>query len=521
MTTELYQPEQAEVFEGDERIDTAEFPPVRRVVEKAYARATGAPLIRGNGVRLLVDAEQNYPAWLEAIRSARRTIHFESFIIHEDDVGREFAEALCAKAREGVRVRVVYDWLGAVGKTSRRFWRNLRDAGVEVKGFNPPRYDEPFAWFNRDHRKMISVDGRTGFVMGLCVGRDWVGHPEKGIDPWRDTGVEIRGPAVADMDAAFARVWETACGEKIPPGDLLERDSIEQGGEVAVRVIATEPNTVGLYRLEQLVAAGARKYLWLTDAYFVGTTMYVQSLRAAAQDGVDVRLLVPSASDIPIVSALSRANYRALLEAGVRVFEWNGPMIHAKTSVVDGKWARVGSTNLNVASWMGNWELDVTIEDEGFAGQMQEMYCRDLEHSTEVVLSHKRRVRPVGPRPADGRGRRRTSRKGSATRAAAGVIGVGSAVGAAITNRRVLGPAEAQVMAGAAALLLLLSVVAVKWPRGITYPLSFFGTWVALALFIRAYKLHKGAGAEREKEKGKERVKGKQPPPPAPAREGR
>src|ERR671920_2631965 len=239
MTTEVYQPEQLE--RGDATIDTAEFPPVRRVVDKAYARATGSPLVPGNGVRLLVDAKENYPAWLEAIKGARRTIHFESFIIHEDDVGRQFAEALCAKAREGVKVRVVYDWLGAIGKTSRRFWRNLRDAGVEVRGFNPPRYDEPFGWLNRDHRKMISVDGEVGFVMGLCVGRDWVGRPEKSIDPWRDTGVEIKGPAVADMDAAFARVWETACGEKIPDKELPAREEIGQGGEVSVRVIATEP----------------------------------------------------------------------------------------------------------------------------------------------------------------------------------------------------------------------------------------------------------------------------------------
>ncbi|HWS87314.1 MAG TPA: phospholipase D-like domain-containing protein [Pyrinomonadaceae bacterium] len=500
MTTELYQPEQEARERRDDTFDTGDFAPVRRVVEKAYARAAGSQLVPGNGVRLLVDAKENYPAWLEAIREARRTIHFESFIIHEDDVGREFAAALAEKAREGVRVRVVYDWLGAVGKTSRGFWRSLRDAGVEVKGFNPPRYDEPLGWFNRDHRKMISVDGRVGFVMGLCVGRDWVGRPEKGIEPWRDTGVEIRGPAVADMDAAFSRVWETACGEKIPEAELLSREEIGQGGDVAVRVIATEPNTVGLYRLEQLVAAGAREYLWLTDAYFVGTTMYVQALRAAAQDGVDVRLLVPSASDIPVVSALSRANYRALLEAGVRVFEWNGPMIHAKTSVVDGKWARVGSTNLNVASWMGNWELDVTVEDAGFAKQMEEMYCRDLEHATEIVISERRRVRPLGPpRPRKGR-RQRTSRKGSTSRAAAGVIGVGSAVGAAITNRRVLGPAEARLMTTAGGILLGLSIIAVKWPRGITYPLAFMGTWIALALFIRAYKLRKGVGVARQGE---------------------
>jgi cardiolipin synthase len=515
MTTEVYQPEKEERELRDAGVDTAEFPPVRRVVDKAYARAAGAPLVYGNGVRLLIDAAQNYPAWLEAIKSAQRTIHFESFIIHEDDVGREFAAALSAKAREGVKVRVVYDWLGAVGKTSRRFWRNLRDAGVEVKGFNPPRLDEPFGWFNRDHRKMISVDGQLGFVMGLCVGQDWLGRPKRNIEPWRDTGVEIRGPAVADMDAAFARVWETACGRKIPAEHLLAREAIEQGGDVAVRVIATEPNTVGLYRLEQLVAAGARSYLWLTDAYFVGTNMYVQALRAAAQDGVDVRLLVPSASDIPVVSALSRANYRALLEAGVRVFEWNGPMIHAKTSVVDGKWARVGSTNLNVASWMGNWELDVTIENEGFAREMQEMYCRDLEHATEIVISDRRRVKPIGPpRPRVGR-RQRTSRKGSTSRAAAGFIGVGSAVGAAITNRRVLGPAEARLMAMAGGFLLGLSLIAIKWPRGITYPLAFVGTWVALALFIRAFKLRKGLTVAQAKGCGDP------PPPPAPAREGR
>jgi cardiolipin synthase len=497
MTTQLYQPAETEST------------PSRRLVEQAYARATGAPLVGGNRVRLLRDAEENYPAWLDCIRAARRTIHFESFIIHDDDVGREFAEALCAKAREGVRVRLIYDWMGAVGKTSRRFWRNLREAGIEVRGFNPPRFEEPFGWFNRDHRKMISVDGRVGFVMGLCVGQDWKGRPEKGVEPWRDTGIEIHGPAVADLDQAFARVWLTSCGETIPHEDLPERDSIPAEGKTALRVIATEPNTVGLYRLEQLIAAGARKYLWLTDAYFVGTTMYVQALRAAAQDGVDVRLLVPSSSDIPVVSALSRANYRALLEAGVRVFEWNGSMIHAKTAVVDGSWARVGSTNLNVASWMGNWELDVTVEDEGFARQMQEMYCRDLEHSTEIVLSEHRRVRPIRRSEPQKTNRKRGSRRGSAGRAAAGAIGIGSAVGAAITNRRVLGPAEARVMATAATLLLALSIIAVKWPHFVTFPLAFVGTWVAIALFIRAYKLHE----RRVEDKGG--VEEQAEPPPA------
>jgi cardiolipin synthase len=496
--------------------------PQRELHEQAYARATGAPLVHGNRVRLLKDAAENYPAWLDAIESARRTINFESYIVHEDDVGRQFAYALEQKAREGVKVRVVYDWLGALGKTSGKFWRSLREAGAEVRGFNPPNFAEPFGWLNRDHRKMLSVDGRIGFVTGLCVGRAWVGQPEKKLEPWRDTGVEIRGPALADIERAFARIWEATGGAPIPASELPAREAIAPEGDMALRVIATEPNTVGLYRLEQLVAAGAREYLWLTDAYFVGTTMYVQALRAAARDGVDVRLLVPSSSDIPVVSALSRANYRALLEAGVRVYEWNGSMIHAKTSVVDGRWARVGSTNLNVASWMGNWELDVTVEDERFASEMEEMYLEDLQHSTEIVLNHRHRVRPTTqPEARRPRGQRRR-RRVRASRAAAGALGIGSAVKAAVTRSRLLGPAEARIVGFAGAVLLALSLIAIKWPRVVAFPLGFVGAWTAVALFVRAYRLHR-EGRQESRESHQEpresrQEHGKAPLPPAAAR---
>ena len=324
-------------------------------------------------MRLLRDARQNYPAWLEAIGSARRTIHFESYIIHEDEIGREFAHLLMARARAGVRVRIIYDWLGAVGKTSKGFWRDLRNGGVEVRCFNPLRVSNPFAWLSRDHRKMLAVDGRVGFVTGLCVGRSWVGDPARGIEPWRDTGISLRGPAVADLELAFSRMWALT-GVPLPSTELSARDATSPEGDVSVRVIASMPGTAELYRLDQLIAAAGQRTLWLTDAYFVGTTAYVQALRAAARDGVDVRLLVPGATDIWVLRGLSRAGYRPLLEGGVRVYEWNGPMLHAKTAVADGRWARVGSTNLNLQSWMGNWELDVAVEDEGFAGQMQAMY---------------------------------------------------------------------------------------------------------------------------------------------------
>ncbi|HZB44481.1 MAG TPA: phospholipase D-like domain-containing protein [Pyrinomonadaceae bacterium] len=478
-----------------DRTARAEQAPGHELVERAYLRATGAPLVAGNRVRLLRDAAENYPAWLDSIKNARRTIHFESYIIHEDEAGREFAAALMAKAREGVRVRVIYDWMGAFGKTSNRFWRGLKEAGAEVRCYNPPSFFNPFGWVSRDHRKMIAVDGRVGYVTGLCVGQDWIGRPEKKQEPWRDTGVEVRGPAVADIERAFAQVW-AATGAPLPEAEMPEREDIEEQGETSLRVVASEPQSAEMYRLDQIVAAGARRTLWLTDAYFVGTTTYVQALRAAARDGVDVRLLVPSSSDIPVVSALSRANYRALLEGGVRVFEWNGSMLHAKTAVADSAWARVGSTNLNMASWIGNYELDVAVEDERFAREMELMYEQDLGHATEIVISRRRRVTPTGE-PEPPRPRRKQRMKGSAGRAAAGAYGIGAAVGAAITNRRALGPAEARIMLFVGLLLAGLSAVAILWPRVVTFPLAFLGIWVALALLMRSYKLHREGARAR------------------------
>jgi cardiolipin synthase len=459
----------------------------RLLSERALARTAGAQLITGNKVRILKDAQENYPAWHEAIKSARKKIYFESYIIHEDDQGREFAEALAAKAREGVKVRLIYDWMGAIWASSSKFWKWIREAGIDARCFNPPRFDSPFGWIGRDHRKMIAIDGRIGFITGLCVGRMWAGDPARGIEPWRDTGVEVIGPAVADIEQSFAQMWATV-GDPLPEGELIDATSIQPAGDMSVRVVAGVPNMAGLYRLDQMVAAAARENLWLTDAYFAGTTAYVQALRAAAMDGVDVRLLVPQATDIPGMRALSRSGYRPLLEAGVRVFEWNGPMIHAKTAVSDGRWARVGSTNLNLASWIGNWELDLVVEDERFGQAMEQMYLKDLENSTEIILTVRRK-----PLPAVKHLRRRLRDKfgdSSSGRAAAGAVRIGNMVGAAITNRRILGPAEARITSGAGILLLALSALAVFWPRVITVPLAVLGVWVAASLFIRAYGLY-------------------------------
>jgi cardiolipin synthase len=260
-------------------------------------------------------------------------------------------------------------------------------------------------------------------------------------------------------------------------------------------VIASAPASAGLYRLDQIVAAAARRTLWLTDAYFIATSAYVQALRAAAADGVDVRLLVPGSTDVPGVRAISRAGYRPLLEAGVRVFEWNGSMLHAKTAVADGRWARVGSTNLNPTSWLGNWELDVSIENEEFAREMEEMYERDLTHSTEIVIGDHRRVCPVPPPTMRDplqvrRGRRRSY---GARRATAGAIGIGSVVGVALTARRRLGAAEARLLGGASVLFSAIGIVAFFWPRVVAVPIAVLLIWIALSLFARAVQIHRTA----------------------------
>jgi len=458
----------------------------RFLADQAFSRAAGAPLVLGNSLRLLKDATENYPAWLEAIRNATRTIHLESYIIYDDVVGHRFADALISKRQEGVRVRVLYDWMGALGKTSRRFWHKLREARVEVRCVNPFQWSSPFGWISRDHRKMLTVDGRLGFVTGLCIGKMWEGDTSRGLVPWRDTGVEIQGPAVADLEHAFARMWDIT-GTPLAKSDIPRRTDLAPAGNVGLRVIASEPSTAGLYRLDTLIAAGARHSLWLTDAYFVGTPVYVQALIAAARDGVDVRLLVPGSSDNALVRTLSRAGYRPLLENGVRVFEWNGSMLHAKTAVADSHWARVGSTNLNPSSWLGNWELDVAVEDTHFAEQMEAMFLDDLQHATEIVLSTRRKIRASGTgRP---QGARTHRGQGSAGRAVAGALRLSHVVGAAMTNRRALGPAEARVMAGGGMLLLFIAIIALLWPRVITVPLALLGLWAGAILLGRAYRL--------------------------------
>jgi len=459
---------------------------LRLLAEQALSRAAGAPLLDGNAAELLIDAEAHYAAWLAAIRGARRYVLLENYIIRDDEVGRAFRDALAERAQAGVAVAVVCDWVGCLGQSRAAFWKPLRQAGGEVRVFNPPQLGQPFDWISRDHRKTLVVDGERGFLSGVCISARWLGDTRRGVPPWRDTGVALRGPAVAELEAAFADSW-ASIGPPLPAREPAVSPPAPAGG-VSLRVIATQPSTAGLYRLDQLIAAMARRTLWLTDAYFVGVPPYVQALAAAARDGVDVRLLVPGSSDIPLVAGLSRSGYRPLLKAGIRVFEWNGSMLHAKTAVADGQWARVGSSNLNLASWLGNREIDVAVEDAGFAAQLAAQYERDLGNATEIVLAARRRRQGESVRSSGQRPRRPQRPGGSSGRTAAGALRIANTVGAALADRRVLGDTASGPLLMAAALLGLLAVVAILWPAAVGWPLGALSAWFALNLGIRAWR---------------------------------
>jgi len=461
--------------------------PHRLLAEQALSRAAGAPLLNGNAVELLIDAAAHYDAWLAAIGRATRRVLLENYIVRDDAVGRAFRDALVERARAGVAVHVVVDWMGCLGQSGSSFWAPLRAAGGEVRVFNPPKLGQSFGWLSRDHRKVLVVDGVQGFLSGVCISEKWLGNPGRGVPPWRDTGVALRGPVVAELEAAFAQSW-ASIGTPLAPLAAIP-GAREPAGTVALRVIATQPASAGMYRLDQLIAAMARKSLWLTDAYFVGLAPYVQALVAASRDGVDVRLLVPGNSDIPVVASMSRSGYRPLLKAGIRVFEWNGSMLHAKTAVADGQWARVGSSNLNIASWLNNREIDVAVEDEGFAGQLAAQYERDLENATEIVLApHRRPGGSARVRPGESRPPRVRRPGGSSSRAAVGALRIANSVGAVLSNRRVLGDTASGPMFAGAAALAGLAVVSLLWPAWIGWPLGVLAGWFALNLAIAAWR---------------------------------
>ena len=453
-------------------------------LERALARASDTSLHEGNRLVLLKDGPNTYDDWLAEISRAERWVHLENYIFRADEVGHRFAEALCEKAAEGVRVRVLYDWFGCLD-TPRAFWRRLRSAGVEVRAVSPPLLGTPLGVIRRDHRKLLAVDGTYGSTGGVCISEGWlVTSPETGL-PYRDTAVSVRGPAVADLEHAFVGTWAEA-GKPLPDEERPQAEHIPEAGDEAVRVIIQEPRRMRTLRTLQLLTAGVERRLWITDAYFLSMPILTQSLMATARDGVDVRVLVPATNDLALIGALSRTGYRQFLEAGVRIFEYGGPMIHAKTIVADGWWSKVGSTNLNFSSLFANWEIDLVAEDPGFASQMEQLFEEDLAGAREVHLVGAGRDRKVQPEHSINIEDRRARRGpvGSGTGSAGILTRVGSTAvqksGAPLNTR------EHALAAAASGALLGSSLLLARFPRLVAWPLAAAGGLVGGIGVLRA-----------------------------------
>ncbi|WP_293764900.1 phosphatidylserine/phosphatidylglycerophosphate/cardiolipin synthase family protein [uncultured Aquitalea sp.] len=481
---------------------------VRQLADQAFSRSAGAPLVAGNHMGLLFDSTENFPAWETALAGATDSIFIEMYILSNDAFGQRMLDILTQKAREGVKVCLLYDWLGSWQLALRRGFRALQAAGGEVRAYNPPTLTGGLTLLGRNHRKSIVVDRKTAFISGLCMSASWQGQPDKGIPPWRDTGLWVSGPLVADALAAFADSW-SSCGGALDERWLRTALETANNGAVSARLIATTPSTAHMMRLDLLIASFARRTLWLTDAYFMGTSTYLTALKQAARDGVDVRLLVPRSSDIRWIATVSRTLFRPLLEAGVRVFEWNGPMIHAKTAVADGRWARIGSTNLNLSSWLANREIDVAIEDENLAGQLAEQFLKDLDNATEVVLAGARR-RPELTQPRRWRmpSPAEAARSG-ASAAARQAARIGDALGAVVRGSRTIDASEASAFLTIGLALLLLATAIVFFPWLVAGPLVFLLALSGGAITLKALALYRD-----RKYKKQQLAEGKNTSPP-------
>lgn len=357
-------------------------------------RIASADVSSGNTVRLLHDGPETFEHMIELIHGATVSVELESYIFRSDEVGERFGAALSAAAQRGVRVRVIMDWIGS-RSTSKSFLNGLRKAGVDIGVFSPPGFRRWLGLVPRDHRKLLVVDSRTGVTGGVGVGSEWLMRMEAGKrSQWRDTAVRIEGPAAVAMLQAFDNMWDRVSSKERRGSHRLHRKKVPTGANLdpataqpaLVGIIEGEPLRLRVARALQIQAIAAERSIWIASAYFTPSWAEVEALTGAARDGVDVRVLVPSRNDHPWVTLLTRRFYRRLLTNGVRVWEWGGEMMHAKTSVVDGRWVRVGSTDFNVLGVAINYELDALIEDPVLGREAEDRFLLDLERSREITM---------------------------------------------------------------------------------------------------------------------------------------
>jgi cardiolipin synthase len=355
----------------------------------------GSPLVVGNSVTLLQDGPATYQAMFTAIGAATHHINVESYIIDDDEVGLKFADLLIERQLHGVQVNMIYDSIGALN-TPKAFFDRLEQAGVQIVEFNPVNpVDLKKGWVvnNRDHRKLLVVDGRTAFLGGINIssvystgssvrGRDAPADPTRG---WRDTDVRIVGPVVGEFEKLFVETWDKQHGPPLTQGG----PPAAPAGKDIVRAIGSTPDDPYSLIYLTLISAitNAQLQVYLINAYFVPDPQLMKALLDAAGRGVDVRLILPSHSDSASAFYAGRRHYTELLKGGVKIYERQGALLHAKTALVDGVWSCVGSSNLDWRSALDNNEINAVILGREFAQQMQAAYASDMAASKQVDLA--------------------------------------------------------------------------------------------------------------------------------------
>lgn len=388
---------------GNDVAKTAMLTELVRVIETI----TKDPLVAGNDARVLVDGPETFKAMFEAIETAQHHIHVETFILDDDDVGRELCDRLIERRKSGVEVRIIYDAFGSRNVTE-ELVNELTDAGIHLYKYHPINPTEDArVWRsnNRDHRKILIVDGRVAFTGGINISEVYaesslsISKSSKGQEEadrgWRDTHVRIAGPVVRQFQNLFVNVWK----ENDPDARFDSKDyypDLKPQGDILARVVASRggDEEYELYTVLLAAVSHAREKIWITQAYFAPNESFLEAVRDAARRGVDVRLLLPGISDAPLVLQASRADYAELLEAGVRIYERTGTTLHAKTAVIDGVWSTIGSANLDYRSFLHNHEVNAEIVDREFAQTMEKLFLNDLKQAEEISVQSWRR-RPL------------------------------------------------------------------------------------------------------------------------------
>ena len=366
---------------------------------------SGGPLMLGNKVTLLQDGPATYEAMFGAIAGAKDHINVESYIIDDDDIGRRFAELLLERRSQGVAVNLIYDSVGSFG-TPKAYFDRLAQGGVRILEFNPVNPlagQRPWSPNHRDHRKLLVVDGRTAFLGGINISNVYssgsgVGKGAKAVDPdsgWRDTHIRIDGPVVGEYQKLFMQTWTRQRGAALPPRDYFP--ALAAAGSDIVRAIGSSPDDpYSLIYLTFISAiTHAAKEVYITNAYFVPDPQLLTALIDAARRGVDVRLILPAYSDSGAAFHAGRSHYDALLEAGVKIHERRGALLHAKSAVIDAVWSCVGSSNLDWRSALDNDEINAVILGRDFARQMLVAFAADIAASEAITLENWRQRSPL------------------------------------------------------------------------------------------------------------------------------